>query len=210
MAPPLRWPWTAPPTPPSPSILARRWNWTASLSQTPYFFYNGSFIDQGNGRDGAYVTQLRRIVYRQFGGDLSYPMSRFRRVELGANLVQVQDDILQIVEPFDLVTGFATAAAELVTQSLGSSEFVQPRVALVFDNSLSNYFGAFIGRRSRFELSQTFGGWKYTQALADYRRYDPLIGPLTLATRLMYFGRIGRDAQLFNVCLLYTSPSPRD
>ncbi|MDZ4675451.1 MAG: BamA/TamA family outer membrane protein [Gemmatimonadota bacterium] len=179
--------------------LTRRWNWTASLSQTPYFFYNGSFIDQGNGRDGAYVTQLRRIVYRQFGGDLSYPMSRFRRVELGANLVQVQDDILQIVEPFDLVTGFATAAAELVTQSLGSSEFVQPRVALVFDNSLSNYFGAFIGRRSRFELSQTFGGWKYTQALADYRRYDPLIGPLTLATRLMYFGRIGRDAQLFNV-----------
>ena len=179
--------------------LSRRWNWATSLSQSPYFFYNGSFIEAGNGREGAYVTQLRRIVYRELAGNVSYPMSRFRRLELGASVVQVQDDILQIVEPFDLVTGFALSPAELVTLNLGTTEFVQPRVALVFDNSLSNYFGAFIGRRSRFALSQTIGGWKYAEALADYRRYDPIVGPFTLATRIMYFGRIGRDAGLFNI-----------
>jgi Tol biopolymer transport system component len=180
--------------------LTRRWNWAAALSQSPYFFYNGAFIEaQDGGRNGNYVTQLRRIVYRQLSGDLSYPMSRFRRIELGANLAQVQDDLLSIVEPFDLVTGFRTGPAELVTQSLGTTEFVQPRLAMVFDNSLSNYIGAFIGKRYRMEIAQTVGGWKFTQGLLDYRRYDRIVKPFTLATRALYFGRFGRDAEQFRL-----------
>jgi outer membrane protein assembly factor BamA len=34
---------------------------------------------------------------------------------------------------------------------------------------------------------------------ADYRRYDGIIGPVVLATRLLYFGRIGRDANQFRI-----------
>jgi outer membrane protein assembly factor BamA len=33
--------------------------------------------------------------------------------------------------------------------------------------------------------------------LIDYRRYDHLFGPFTFATRALYFGRFGRDADQF-------------
>src|SRR5262249_27218352 len=33
--------------------------------------------------------------------------------------------------------------------------------------------------------------------LGDYRRYDRLIGPFTLATRVLFFGRFGRDGEQF-------------
>ena len=34
---------------------------------------------------------------------------------------------------------------------------------------------------------------------ADYRRYDRIVGPIVLATRALYFGRIGRDAREFRI-----------
>jgi len=180
--------------------LARRWNWGASVLQEPYFFYNGAGIEQVEGqRQAYYITQMRRIVYRQVAADVVYPLSRFRRVELGLGLSQIEDDLLNIIEPFDALTGFANGNPSLETVSLGSTTFSQPRIALVFDNSLSNYIGAFLGRRSRFEASQAIGGWEFTQGLMDYRRYDPLPGPLTLATRAFYFGRFGRDANSFRL-----------
>ncbi|MGH7702311.1 MAG: BamA/TamA family outer membrane protein, partial [Gemmatimonadales bacterium] len=77
----------------------------------------------------------------------------------------------------------------------------QPSVALVFDNSLGGYVGPFYGRRSRLELAQSIGDWRFTQAVLDSRRYDHLFGPFTLATQLLYFGRIGRDAEQFRVFL---------
>jgi hypothetical protein len=178
--------------------LGRRWNWGASLSQDPYFFYNGAFIETTpNSRDAAWVTQIRRIIYRQAAASTAYPFSRFQRVELGLNMVQLDDAVLEIVEPFDAVTGFPIAPPSLRTEKIGSIAFAQPRAAFVFDNSLSNYVGTFLGKRYRFEVSQAIGGWSFTQGLADYRRYDRLFGPFTLATRGLYFGRMGKDAENF-------------
>ena len=74
---------------------------------------------------------------------------------------------------------------------------MQPRLALVHDNSLAGYTGPFAGRRSRFEVSQTIGGWRFFQGLADYRRYDKIAGPIVLATRGLFLGRFGRDANQF-------------
>ena len=180
--------------------LSRRWNWGTSLSQDPYFYYNGTFVDAVEGqREAVYVTQLRRIVYRQLGADIAYPINRFQRVELGANLAHVQDDLLSILEPFDLLTGAPIAQPQVVTENMGNTGFAMPRVALVFDNSISNYIGAFLGQRYRLEVSQAVGGWQFTQGLADYRRYDPVVGPFRLATRALYFGRSGRDADNFRI-----------
>jgi outer membrane protein assembly factor BamA len=41
------------------------------------------------------------------------------------------------------------------------------------------------------------GDWRFAQVTADYRRYDKIVGPVVFATRLLYFGRIGRDADRF-------------
>jgi outer membrane protein assembly factor BamA len=61
------------------------------------------------------------------------------------------------------------------------------------------YVGPFYGRRYRLEFAQTLGDWRFSQVTADYRRYDRIVGPIVLATRALYFGRIGRDARQFRV-----------
>ncbi len=178
--------------------LASRWNWTAGLTQEPYYTYAGSgAIPGANENEAIYIDQFRRLIYRAGYASVFYPMNRFRRVEFGLEAVNVQDDLLQLRTPFDLRTGRIIEVTRQQTLSLGSHNYVMPSVALVFDNSLSGWVGPFIGRRSRFEVGQAFGSWQFTQGTADYRRYDKLAGPLVAATRIFYFGRSGRDAEQF-------------
>ena len=111
----------------------------------------------------------------------------------------VDDALLRINEPYDPNSGFATADPFLETVNLSSVNYAQPSAALVFDNSLTGYVGPFYGRRYRLEFAQTMGDWKFSQVTADYRRYDQIIGPIVLATRALYFGRIGRSADQFKI-----------
>jgi outer membrane protein assembly factor BamA len=77
--------------------------------------------------------------------------------------------------------------------------YFQPSAALVFDNSLFGYTGPFFGQRWRLDFAQNIGDWRFSQVTADYRRYDKIAGPIVLATRVLYFGRIGRDAERFRI-----------
>ena len=179
--------------------LSRRLNWAVGLSQEPYFFLEPSEIVQGQPSpvENTFITHIRRIVVRQAFAQASYPFSRFRRAELALRFNNVTDDDLQILEPYDPSTGFPTREPALVTSGLPSANYIQPTVALVHDNTLFGYTGPFYGRRWRFEASQNIGTWRFSQLLGDYRRYDQIAGPLVLATRALYFGRVGRDADRF-------------
>lgn len=179
--------------------LSRRLNWATGVSQQPYFYYNGASVEDGGGGTALYEENIRRFVVRQVSAQAAYPFSRFRRVELGISGVNVEDDIRQIVTPFDPRTGQQLANAYLNNISLGSVSFVVPSVALVFDNSLFGGVGPMLGRRSRFEVSQRIGKWRFLTLNADYRRYDHLAGPFTLATRLQYYGQHGRDERQFRI-----------
>jgi outer membrane protein assembly factor BamA len=77
--------------------------------------------------------------------------------------------------------------------------YILPALAWVYDNSLFGYTGPFYGRRSRIEFAQSIGDWNFSQITFDYRRYDKIAGPVILASRLLYFGRIGRDADRFRI-----------
>ena len=77
--------------------------------------------------------------------------------------------------------------------------YVQPNVALVFDNSLTGYVSPFYGHRYRIEVAPSIGSWTFTQITADYRRYDRLPGPFVFASRFLYYGRVGRDASEFRI-----------
>jgi outer membrane protein assembly factor BamA len=70
----------------------------------------------------------------------------------------------------------------------------------VHDKSLFGYVGPFAGARDRFELSPSFGTWRYDQGLVDMRRYF-FARPFTLAIRGMFLGRIGRDGDRFPIYL---------
>lgn len=184
--------------------ISRRMNWAVGIQQDPYFFYQGSEIRGVEGSfENVFITNIRRIVLRSAFLNAAYPVSRFRRLEGGMRVTNVDDAILTVNEFYDPVSGVYTRDPEIERTGLGSTGFLQPSLALVYDNSITTFVGPWIGRRSRFEVAQTIGGWNYTQVTADYRRYDKILGPLVFATRAMYFGRMGEDADRFSLFLGY-------
>lgn len=171
--------------------LTHRLNWSVGLSQDPYFYFlaAGYTFDPNTG-EPLYIQQIRRLVFRSAFVAAQYPFSRFSRMELGLQATNVDDAVYQVIEPL-------VSQPSIQKIGLGSHNYVQPRLALVHDNSLAGYTGPFAGRRSRFEISQTIGGWKFFQGVADYRRYDKIAGPIVLATRGLFVGRFGPDAGQF-------------
>ncbi|HEU4763762.1 MAG TPA: BamA/TamA family outer membrane protein, partial [Gemmatimonadales bacterium] len=162
-----------------------RINYVTGISQTPYFLVGASGYTQTG---DTLVTQLDRLVIRQGFIQAYYPFNRFRRIEAGLGLTNVQEDFLTVTQ--SLIDG----NLDENTQHIGSASFAQPSLALVFDNSIPGYVGPYIGRRSRFEVSQTIGTWHITELTGDYRRYDHLFGPFVLATRGLVLSRTGADA----------------
>ena len=161
-----------------------RINYGVGLSTAPYYLIGAG----SNFNNDTVTTSVDRFIVRQAFGQAFYPFNRFRRLEGQLALTNIQEDSLLIVD--DLLGGTESRN----TKFIGSAYFAQPSLALVFDNSIPGYVGPYIGRRSRFEVSQTLGDWHITQLSADYRRYDHLLGPFVLATRAMIVDRSGRDA----------------
>ncbi len=182
--------------------LSRRINWATGIGQVPYFYSETSEIrTTDNPSVNEFRTNIRRLVVRSAFINAWYPISRFQRLEAGFSAANVDDAILSIVEPYDVNTGFLVADPRLETDYLKGINYVQPSLALVYDNAIFGYTGPFRGQRYRFEGAQTLGGWGFTQVTADYRRYQRIAGPVTLAGRLLYFGRIGKQADQFRFYL---------
>jgi Tol biopolymer transport system component len=181
--------------------LSRRINWVTGISQEPYYFYEPSEIrvDEPAAGLNTFVTNVRRLVVRSAFGQAYYPISRFQRIEGSLRVANVDDAVLSILEPYDPFSGFATEDPVLETNNRPGVNYFQPSAALVFDNSLFGYTGPFYGRRWRLDFAQTVGDWRFSQVTVDYRRYDKIAGPLVFASRVLYFGRIGRDADRFRI-----------
>jgi Tol biopolymer transport system component len=183
--------------------LKRRLNWAVGIQQDPYYFREPSQFDPGTDRpqDELFIENIRRLVVRSVFAQAAYPFSRFQRVEAGIRGANIDDARLQIVEPIDGQTGALVREPYLLETNLPGVTYLQPHLGLVYDNTLFGYVGPLLGRRYRFEVAQTIGGWRYTQLTADFRRYDKIVGPFTLATRVLYFGRRGEDADEFRIFL---------
>lgn len=181
--------------------LSHRINWAVGVSQSPYFYFEGTEVRpaEPTPAENTFVTHIRRIIVRQTFVQGAYPLSRFRRIEASLRGVNVADDNLEIREPYNPATGFPSQEASLVTVDRPGANYAQPSLALVHDNALFGYTGPFFGRRWRFEAGYNIGTWRFTQLTGDYRRYDQIIGPVVLASRALYFGRIGRDADRFRI-----------
>ncbi|HEX5387984.1 MAG TPA: hypothetical protein VFW66_14870 [Gemmatimonadales bacterium] len=176
--------------------LRHRLNWQVGLEQDPYFFFEQSAFVQDPRVPGgiSLVSNIRRLVFRSAFAQAIYPFSRFQRVEIGARAVNVADGIYQIVEPYNF-----GADPSIERFDSPSHSYIEPTAALVFDNTLFGYVGPFIGRRYRFSASQAIGGWRYSELLADFRRYDRIAGPVVFASRALFLGRLGRDADQFRI-----------
>ena len=186
------------------SNLSHRAAWAVGYQQAPTFFYERANVTS-NPVDGSQTLnqRIRRFVMHRAFIEVSRPFSRFNRLEAQLNLNSVSDAVLNFQTTYDPATGYGVQQ-NVVKTGRGVQNYVQPSLALVYDNSVSMWVGPIAGRRSRFEYAPAFGGWSFHQGLADYRRYDELPGPFVFATRLLFFGRFGRDAEQFPVFVGYT------
>ena len=183
--------------------LSGRINWAAGFSQNPFYFYAPSSIGTqataGGPSSLVFTTRIRRLVTDDVFGVAFYPFTRFSRAELSLHFVGVNDATLSQQQYFS-TSGNYLSQRNLGTVTNASVAYMAPSIALVHDKALNGFVGPFAGRRTRFQVDQAIGGWKFTGVLGDVRQYL-FARPFTLALRGVIYGRFGRDGGQFPVFL---------
>ncbi len=174
----------------------RRWNWGASIDQTPYVLrgFQDSLVNVG-GTQLIQEQEFRTIqIDRGLSGILLYPFNRAQRVEFSGGLRQItgKDDVTTRLFDFsgNQLSEDQATISRFPTLNLGIAT-----TALVYDTSIFGATSPIRGSRYRLEYDQTAGNITYGSALADYRTYFMPVRPYTIALRGMYYGRFGRSAE---------------
>ena len=187
--------------------LGQRFQYTSGLFQQPYYFANGYGLS-GNAQ-GFFETQIiTRYVVRQAYGVGIYPLDRFTRVELGMRLTNLERSDLVFTRQLDSSYTQVDPYGETI-QNARTVNYAQPLLAYVSDNVLYGYTAPIYGRRYRFQVQPAVGSLKWTEYLADYRRYDPILfSYLTVATRVTANVSTGRDADSVRKYIAYSDELP--
>ncbi|MGD8494982.1 MAG: BamA/TamA family outer membrane protein [Gemmatimonadales bacterium] len=169
-----------------------RWNWGFQAGQIPYLtrrISTRAFVD------GYEQTELLQWqISRQLTAGLNYPFSRSFRWEVSAGYQNIDF-------AYEQRTRFYNLAGNLVGED--KQDFPAPSslnlaigsTALVYDNTIFGGVGPILGQRYRLEVAPRFGSLDYNNVLIDVRKYVMPVRPLTLAGRVLHFGRYGADAE---------------
>ena len=180
--------------------LSRRWQYTTGVSQDPIYIpvQGGIGPVPGNPNAERFQTQYLRYVIRNVFLSGQYPFSRFSRVETGLQFNSISEGFINVFQDCSLASGYCTDIQFKNDSTLPTLNYVTPSTAFVSDNTLWGTTGPIMGRRMRFQVSQSVGNVRFSDFLADYRRYDPIIfNTLTIATRFLSSISVGRDELLF-------------
>jgi len=161
---------------------AHRINFGLQLFQTNY-----SYLVAGGFNSLGYV----RNTYRGFNGIVSFPFSRFRRIEFFGGYTWVDQDFVEEI--------YTPVSIDRNAFDIGIYKYAQVGAALVFDNSLYGPLGPMSGRRSRISVETTTSDIKFTNVFLDYRRYMSLGHRTVLAGRFLGGASLGEDAQIFSI-----------
>jgi hypothetical protein len=184
-----------------------RINWGAAYSHIPYITGGqGLSLDTLVSRTGDSLPvvnsslDLLRTFEDQLSLFASYPFSQIRRVEAGLSFARYYyrldrySDYYAYTNPNDPYTyNFVGNDKEKLDVPEGFN-LGQAYMALVGDNSNFGVASPLAGHRFRFEAGRYTGAIDLTNLTGDYRRYFRM-APVTLATRTMYLGRFGEDAE---------------
>lgn len=174
-----------------------RLNWGIILEQIPYILnqYTSGYgvLDSTL----VYAEQQYRLeeLNRGLNGYVSYPFSRTMRMEFSSGINHISFEQKFRNRIYDYYTGeqISNKVQKLpVPNSLILGSFSS---AFVYDNSITGATSPIAGQRSRVELSPTVGSISMYSVLADYRHYFLPIRPVTLAFRIMHYGRYGGGAE---------------
>ena len=175
--------------------LSRRFQYTTGISQDPVYVPVSGTTTSGS--VFRIQTNYLRYVVRNLFVMGQYPLNRFTRLETGMQLNSITQGVVNVFQDCN-VQGYCTDVQFRDSTSLPTINFVTPTAAFVSDNTLFGTTGPVMGRRMRFQASQNLGKLVFSDFLADYRRYDPIIfNTLTIATRFMTSIATGRDESFF-------------
>lgn len=179
--------------------LARRLQYITSFSTQPYLFLSNYYFEPINETQAYETTEITRLVIRDLSLTTLYPLNRFTRFELGARIENIDQQLLTYVRPFDFQFNVGGDLQRLPVDNLASATNFQPFVAWVTDNTISGMFASpLMGKRIRLAVQPSFGTWKYTDVVADARKYVPILfNYITVAGRVAANVASGRDAGRF-------------
>jgi Tol biopolymer transport system component len=187
-----------------------RWNWGFIGGQVPNVSGSyGSTIVSSNGQP-VLIEQQTTLwqMERQAKGVLSYPFSRAARVEFTGGYENIGFAAETTVAATVLTTGEFIGSQNVELSAPKALNFATSSAALVYDTSIFGGTGPVWGRRFRFEAGTQTGSITFVTALADYRHYFRLPRNLTLAGRVLHYGRYGggaEDSRLQDLSLGYPS-----
>jgi hypothetical protein len=178
--------------------LGRRLQYTTGASQLPlYFFGTAPTQDSLPGGGLAVTDNVRRFVARDAYWRALYSFDRFRRVEVGARASQIGRSVIPVVTRYD-AAGAPVAQDRGARRGAGSATLFAPSLAFVHDNAIFGYTSPIAGQRLRVQIEPQLGTWRWVDALADYRRYQPILfNVLTLSARAFASVTAGRDEAQF-------------
>ena len=176
--------------------LSRRLQYTTGISQDPVYVPLNTQVF-GNSQVQRFQTDYLRYVVRNVFLTGQYPFNRFTRVETGLQLNSIAQGFVSVFQDCN-VSGYCTDVQFKSDTTLPTINYATPSAAFVSDNTLFGTTGPVIGRRMRFQASQSVGTLRFSEFLVDYRRYDPIIfNTLTIATRILSSYSVGRDETFF-------------
>jgi hypothetical protein len=188
------------------SNLSQRLNWSVAAQQVPYLTGFVNYYDGVLGGEPVLIEerQLFRQTNRSVSGGAAYPLSRVQRLEASVGYLNVSYDIeqrLRGIDQFGQVRIDTTINAppcsdtEFGGCAPGAIHLMQTGVALVYDNSLWGVASPLVGQRYRLDVTANIGTIDYFNIVADFRKYIMPVRPITIAGRIMHFGRYGKDAE---------------
>lgn len=177
--------------------LSRRFQYTTGILQDPVYVPISGGTTPPSGNVYRIQTNYLRYVVRNLFLTGQYPFNRFTRVETGMQLSSISQGIIKVFQDCNLA-GYCTDIQFNDSTKLPTINYITPSTAFVSDNTLFGTTGPVMGRRMRFQASQNLGKITFSDFLADYRRYDPIIfNTLTFATRFLTSIAVGKDEGFF-------------
>ena len=187
-----------------------RFNWGLQVAQVPYV-YGGvaAGVATINGQQ-LYVEQTtqQRILDRSVSALGQYPFSASTRIEMQGGVRRIGYEVRTLTDGFSLGTGQLVLSTNESTPAGDDVNLFEGTAALVHDTSVFGATGPVVGRRLRLDVSPVAGTVNYAGALADFRQYYMPVRPVTVAARVMHYGRYGaggEDSRLGSLFLGYPS-----
>jgi Tol biopolymer transport system component len=182
-----------------------RFNWGLVAEQIPYITgrFRQTLDTIGNETVVRQSVERFNQIHRQAGGVVAYPLSRSQRLEFTGGLHQISFNRRIDEQIFSLATGQILSEERRDLPAPGSLTLAETSAALVFDTSIFGATSPILGRRYRLEVSPTFGDLPYTSLLVDFRQYVMPFKPVTVAARILHYGRYGSAAEDFRLTPLY-------